>query len=184
MPYRLEASQAAGRLACDSKIECYNAADRRTVGPHPSTLRPMLRPLSLRLFLSGAALLIAFCANVAVARVVQLRVERHEPVLNGKSFGLAGPYEKLVGRVEFALDPLSAPNVGIVDLGLAPRNRHGEVEFTADFYMLKPVDPSRGNGRLFYEVCNRGGKDILRTFQKARNSPVTPRFRTNSAMAT
>ncbi len=141
------------------------------VGPHPSTLRPMLRPLSLRLFLSGPALLIAFLPNFAVARVVQLRVERREPVLNGKSFGLAGPYEKLVGRVEFALDPLSAPNVGIVDLGLAPRNRHGEVEFTADFYMLKPVDPSRGNGRLFYEVCNRGGKDILRTFQKARNSP-------------
>src|SRR3981189_2694497 len=131
----------------------------------------MSRPLSLGLFLFGAALLIAVLPNVAVARVVQLRVERREPVLNGKPFGLAGPYEKLVGKVEFTLDPLSPANVGIVDLSLVPRNKHGEVEFTADFYLLKPVDASRGNGRLFYEVCNRGGKDILRTFQKARNSP-------------
>jgi len=37
--------------------------------------------------------------------------------------------------------------------------------------MLKPVDPARGNGRLFYEVGNRGGKSILATFQKATGSP-------------
>ncbi len=36
--------------------------------------------------------------------------------------------------------------------------------------MLKPVDPRRGNGRLFYEVGNRGGKSILQTFQKAAGS--------------
>jgi hypothetical protein len=110
------------------------------------------------------------------ARVVKLRVERREPVLNGKSFGLAGPYEKLVGKVEFALDSSFPANAAIVDLGLAPRNGRGEVEFTADFYLLKPVDPSRGNGRLLYEVGNRGGKGMLRTFQKAAASadPKTP----------
>src|SRR5262249_4982927 len=59
----------------------------------------------------------------------------------------------------------------IVDLGLAPRSTSGEVEATADFYMLKPVDPARGNGRLFYEVGNRGGKSILATFQTAAGSP-------------
>jgi hypothetical protein len=37
--------------------------------------------------------------------------------------------------------------------------------------MLKPVDPKRGNGRLFYEVGNRGGKAMLATFQKATGSP-------------
>ena len=36
--------------------------------------------------------------------------------------------------------------------------------------MLKPVDPRRGNGRLFYEVGNRGGKGMLATFQKAAGS--------------
>src|SRR5689334_5864576 len=80
----------------------------------------------------------------AEARVVRIRVERREPVLSGKSFGLAGSYEKLVGKVEFALDPAASGNSRIVDLGLGPRNSHGEVEFTADFFLIKPTDPSRG----------------------------------------
>jgi hypothetical protein len=118
----------------------------------------------------AALLALSFTTGVE-ARVLKLSVERHEKVLNGRSFGSAGPYEKLVGKVEFALDPSLAINANIVDLKFAPRNSDGEVAFTADFYMLKPVDPSHGNGRLFYEVGNRGGKGMLRTFQKARNSP-------------
>ncbi|MBI3491722.1 MAG: hypothetical protein HY047_08085, partial [Acidobacteria bacterium] len=51
------------------------------------------------------------------------------------------------------------------------RDARGEVEASADFYMLKPVDPRKGNGRLFYEVGNRGGKSMLVTFQKASGSP-------------
>jgi len=121
-------------------------------------------------FIGTGALLISFISNGAWARVVKLDVERREVVLNGKSFGSAGAYEKLVGKVEFALDPSLAMNKNIVDLGLAPLSARGEVEFTADFYMLKPVDPAHGNGRLFYEVGNRGGKSMLRTFQKAKNS--------------
>ena len=67
--------------------------------------------------------------------------------------------------------PTLPRNGDIVDLKLAPRNARGEVEASADFYMLKPVDPRRGNGRLFYEVGNRGGKAMLATFQKATGSP-------------
>jgi len=104
----------------------------------------------------------------AYGRVVELRIERREAVLDGKPFESSGPYEKLIGKVAFALDPKLAVNKGIVDLDLAPRNSRGEVEFTADFYMLKPVDSSRGNGRLFYEVGNRGGKAMLAVFQGAR----------------
>jgi hypothetical protein len=118
----------------------------------------------------GVAVLIACQSNVAEARVVKLRVDRRDAVLSGKSFGLAGAYEKLVGKVEFALDPSSALNSAIIDLALSPRNQRGEVEFTADFYLLKPIDPARGNGRLFYEVGNRGGKGMLHTFQKAMGS--------------
>lgn len=106
----------------------------------------------------------------AAASVTRLRVERREVVLNGRPFGAAGPYEKLVGTVDFALDPRLPQNQGIVDLSLAPRNTRGEVEFSADFYLLKPVDPARGNGRLFYEAGNRGTKGILSTFQGATNS--------------
>jgi hypothetical protein len=121
-------------------------------------------------FIGMGALLVSFISTGAQARVVRLRIEHREKVLNGRSFGLAGTYEKLIGKVEFALDPAGAINKNIVDLNLAPRNSRGEVEFTADFYMLKPVDAARGNGRLFYEVGNRGGKSMLRTFQQAKNS--------------
>jgi hypothetical protein len=118
-----------------------------------------------------AALLIAAVPSMSEARVVRLRIERREVVLASRPFGAAGPYEKLVGKVDFGLDPTLPRNGTIVDLQLAPRNARGEVEATADFYMLKPVDPRRGNGRLFYEVGNRGGKAMLSTFQKAAGSP-------------
>src|SRR6185295_5497145 len=98
-----------------------------------------------------AAVAIVLTSSLAEARVVRLRIERREVVLNGRPFGAAGPYEKLIGKVDFALDPNAPPNEIIVDLKLAPRNARGEVESSADFYLLKPVDPRRGNGRLFYE---------------------------------
>jgi len=118
----------------------------------------------------AAAIVICLAASAADARVVRLRIERREIVLHGREFGAAGPYEKLVGKVDFGVDPGLPRNGAIVDLPLAPRNARGEVEASADFYMLKPVDPSRGNRRLLYEVGNRGGKSILSTFQKATGS--------------
>ena len=123
----------------------------------------------MRRGLIAVAMLLA--ASAADARVVRLRIERREVVLNGRAFGAAGAYEKLVGTVEFGLDPNLPRNADIVDLKLAPRNARDEVEASADFYMLKPVDPRGGNGRLFYEVGNRGGKAMLSTFQKAVGSP-------------
>lgn len=119
---------------------------------------------------TGAALLL--WAAEADGRVVRLRVERREVVLNGRAFGKAGAYEKLAGTVEFALDPAAALNRNIVDLKLAPRNPRGEVEFTADFYMLQPVDAAKGNGRLLFEVGNRGGKAALARFQNAHSKSV------------
>src|SRR3954468_15165739 len=118
-----------------------------------------------------ATAVVMLAASAADAGVVRLRIERREVVLDGRAFGAAGAYEKLVGKVDFALDPMLPRNGDIIDLGLAPRNARGEVEASADFYMLKPVDPRRGNGRLFYEVGNRGGKAMLPTFQKASSSP-------------
>jgi hypothetical protein len=115
-------------------------------------------------------LLILSLAPMGEARVLRLRIERREAVLGGKPFGLAGPYEKLVGKVDFALDPKRPENLRIVDLALAPRDAQGDVLFSADFYLLKPVDVKRGNGGLFYEVGNRGTKGMLPTFQNAAPS--------------
>lgn len=106
----------------------------------------------------------------AGAGVTRLEIQRREVVLSGRPFGAAGPYEKLVGKVHFALDPGLPRNQGIVDLARAPRNARGLVEFSADFFLLKPVDPRRGNGRLFYEAGNRGTMRILPVFQNATNS--------------
>ena len=116
------------------------------------------------------ALALGLVTAAAEARVVGITIERREPVLAGKAFGLAGPYETLLGTVAFALDPARRQNQAIVDLALAPRNERGEVVFTADFTLLKPVDVRRGNGRVYYEVPNRGGKGILRRLQYAEPS--------------
>ena len=110
--------------------------------------------------------LLTLATSVAESRVVRLNIETRETVLDGKAFGLAGAYEKLSGTVELALDPDLAANALIVDLELAPRNDNGEVELSSDFFLLKPVDPKRGNGVLFYEAGNRGTKRILAMFQK------------------
>ena len=50
-----------------------------------------------RVFLAAVA--VALTASTVEARVVRLRIEHREPVLNGRSFGAAGGYEKLVGKV-------------------------------------------------------------------------------------
>ena len=123
-----------------------------------------------RFLIPNLFVVLSLASSAADARVVRLRIERREIVLNGRPFGAAGSYEKLIGRVDFGLDPDAPANAAIVDLKLAPRNARGEVESSADFYLLKPVDPRRGNGRLFYEVGNRGGKAMLVTFQKASAS--------------
>lgn len=134
--------------------------------------------------LRAAVALLLLAAVTVEAGVTRLEITRREVVLNGRAFGAAGPYEKLVGRVHFALDPRAPRNQRIVDLALAPRNAAGQVEFAADFYLLKPVDPARGNGRLFYEAGNRGTKRILPVFQQATaaDDPTTAAEYGNGAL--
>ena len=108
-----------------------------------------------------AVLVALVVVPVTEAHVTRLEVKRRELVLDGKSFGLAGAYEKLAGKAYFALDPSLPQNQAIVDLELARRNAEGKVEFSTDFYILKPVDLKKGNGRLLYEVPNRGRKRII-----------------------
>jgi hypothetical protein len=126
----------------------------------------------------------AGAAAAAEAGLTRLQIDRREVVLDGRPFGAAGPYEKVSGKAHFALDPSLPQNAIIVDLHLAPANARGLVEFSADFYLLKPVDAARGNGRLFYEAGNRGTKRILPVFQNAVSSsdPATPEEFGNGAL--
>lgn len=109
-------------------------------------------------------------AHAIPAAVVRLEVHDRSDVLAGKSFGDAGPYERASGRIHFAIDPAKAPNAVIADLDRAPRNAAGLVEFSADFYILKPRDPARGNGAVLLDVVNRGRKTMFPIFNRAAGS--------------
>src|SRR5215472_17620874 len=113
-----------------------------------------MRPL--RLVLTLLAVVIS-----AAARVDRVEITSRSDIANGQSFGLAGPYEKIEGRVFFKVQPDNAHDQQIVDLDKADRNAQGEVEFSADLYLLKPKDMNRANGAVLFEVSNRGGKGIL-----------------------
>ena len=109
------------------------------------------------------------------SRIVRVDIDRIEsPAFDGHEFGTAGSYEILVGRVFGELDPTHPLNTGIVNLDHAPPNADRMVEYSSDFYILKPVDMARGNGTLFYDVLNRGSKLGLRLFQGGvTNTPKT-----------
>jgi hypothetical protein len=106
----------------------------------------------------------------ALADVTRVDVQRREDILGGKAFGSAGPYEKLVGKVYFAVDPNNPHNKIIVDLDKAPKNAAGKVEFSADLYIIKPKDASKGNGVVFFDIVNRGNKGLLRVFSRGGGS--------------
>lgn len=101
---------------------------------------------------------------------VRLRIDRREPLAGGMAFGDVGPYERLAGRILFAIDPHDPANRMIVDLDHAPRNAAGLVEYSTDVYILKPVDLGRGNRRLLYDVNNRGNIRAIQFFNDARHS--------------
>ncbi len=109
------------------------------------------------------AVLLATALSLAAA-TRHVRVIERTDVLAGASTGPAGPYERLVMKAEFAVDPKLPANRIIADLDLAPKSEDGLVEFSADAIVLKPRDPAKGNGAILFEVSNRGGMGLLRTF--------------------
>jgi hypothetical protein len=115
----------------------------------------------------------AAISTPAAARVVKLEVVSVEPAFAGRSFGKVGAYERVVARASYAVNPQEARNAGIVDLSRAPRNAQGEVEFAADVEILRPQQGAQGNGRLLYDVPNRGGKLGLALFNDAPYSNGT-----------
>ena len=100
------------------------------------------------------------------AEVTNVTISQRAEVAGGAAFGAAGWYEKLVGRIEFALDPADAHNARIVDLEHAPRGDDGRVRFSSNLYVLRPTDPAKGNGVLLFEVVNRGIMGLLTTFNR------------------
>jgi len=125
---------------------------------------------------AAAAALVSLTAEARVTRVV---ITAQEVIAGGAPFGDRGAYEKLTGTVYFEVDPRNPNNANVFDLDKATRNRAGKVEFSADMVILRPVDASKANGRLFFEVNNRGNK-IAQTMLNStsvtanNNNPTAP----------
>ena len=126
-----------------------------------------------------AALLGTACASLAIASPAQAHITKititsvESPTFGGASFGSVGQYEKLIGTVTGEVDPNDRRNEVIVDVKLAPRNARGMAEYSTDILILRPIDASKGNRKLLYDVTNRGNTNVLGIFNdsNAGNNP-------------
>jgi Alpha/beta hydrolase domain len=107
--------------------------------------------------LSSLAVALLAIGHPAEARITRMVIEtRTSPAFGGASFGNVGQYEQLTGVAYGEVDPKDSLNAVITDIELAPRNSRGMVEYSMDFAITKPIDMSRANGTLLYDVPNRG----------------------------
>jgi hypothetical protein len=96
------------------------------------------------------------------------------PLADGRPFGEVGPYEELKGRLRLAVDPAHPANTRVTDVGRAPRNAAGRVEFSSDVSILLPADRARANGRLLVDVVNRGNIVTVPNFNHATRPVFGP----------
>jgi len=106
-------------------------------------------------------------ASVAQARTTQITILARGIAFGGHSFPIVGQYEFITGVATGEVNPSNPQNAVITDIQLAPRNANGNVVYQHNFYILKPLDLSRGNHKMMYEPPNRGGK----TYQTLNNTP-------------
>ncbi|TMH03100.1 MAG: hypothetical protein E6H67_13660, partial [Betaproteobacteria bacterium] len=119
---------------------------------HPYLRRSAIAALVFGLSVAGSP---------ASSKVTKLTIlSRESPTYNGQSFGVTGQYEKIIGTASGEIDPGDRRNAIITDINLAPRNANGKVAYMATFTLIKPIDTSRGNGVLFYNVVNRGSRNF------------------------
>jgi len=100
-------------------------------------------------------LVFLFAVPYLSARVARVEITSRADVLDANPFGESGVYERISGRVYFAVLVANIHNQGIVDLPKAVNLQNGEVEFSADFVAVRPKDATKGNGTLLLENPNR-----------------------------
>lgn len=107
------------------------------------------------------AIIFLIAASPSAARVKRVEISSRANVLDGKSFGTVGLYERITGKIYFSVSIANPRNQPIVDLANAVNLQNGEVEFSADFVAVRPRDPSKSNGSMLLENPNRGFPRIL-----------------------
>ena len=111
----------------------------------------------LRIGIAGAlAAGMLAAASAAEARTTKIQILTRTTAFGGYSFAGVGQYETITGIAYGEVNPNDPKNAVITDLQLAPRNANGNVEYAHNFYILKPVDLSKGNHQIMYEPPNRG----------------------------
>src|SRR5437762_11386017 len=96
-----------------------------------------------------AAVAVLGLAVPGQARITRLIVE-HTEMLDKEG------YQKLTGHAYGELDPKLPLNAIITDLGFAPRNERGMVEYVATLTIIMLADMAKASGVLLYFVPNRG----------------------------
>jgi hypothetical protein len=113
--------------------------------------------------LGAATLLTVTAAEAQITRIVIDPARSESPTFAGRTFGSngsVGQYEKLRGTAYGELDPADPRNAVITDLQLAPRNAKGNVEYSMDVFILKPIDLRKGSHKAILDVNNRGDMRI------------------------
>ncbi|MBM4255331.1 MAG: hypothetical protein FJ147_05475 [Deltaproteobacteria bacterium] len=112
--------------------------------------------------------------STAHARITKIVIDKVEsPTFEGQEFGPVGKYEKLTGRVFGEVEPDAPENIEIVNLDKAPKAANGRVAYSAALYILKPIDQTKGNSKIFYGVTNRGNKIDLVLLNNAPHNEQT-----------
>jgi hypothetical protein len=101
--------------------------------------------------------------QVGITKIV---ITDTQPMWGGATFGTVGAYEKLTGTAFGRLDPKDPKNAGMVFIDKAPLDADGMVAYSTDFLLMRPVDASKGSGKIFYNVVNRGGDQSLNALNK------------------
>src|SRR5262245_12683763 len=110
--------------------------------------------------LIALSILLILVPAFSSAEITKVVIDKREPFANGYEFGVTGAYEKLVGKAYGDVNPETKHNKVIVNVGKAPKNDRGRVEYSMDIFILKPVDMKRGNRTIFYDVVNRGNQAL------------------------
>jgi hypothetical protein len=96
----------------------------------------------------AGAVCIAFAPFSTHARITRVEVIATG---TGESSPRAGLYEIIEGVAYGEVSPADPKNALITDIELAPRNARGNVEYAFQFLIDKPVDLSKGNGKVVYQ---------------------------------
>ena len=115
-----------------------------------------------------AILVLLVVPTLVGAEVTRVEITSRRDAAGGRSFGSTGTYERLAGKIYFAIDPANRRNQVIADLDKAPRIA-GKVEMSADLVIFRPRDGSRSNGIALFDIVNRGNSVALNVF----SGPVT-----------